>query len=48
MIAKSTPNAWGHILLPLVQQRLAVDLADGVYANSPKIGKASAKVAGLG
>ena len=35
------------ILLPLAQQRLEIDLDDGVKANYPKFGKALAKVAGL-
>ncbi|MEP4076987.1 BREX-1 system adenine-specific DNA-methyltransferase PglX [Haloferula sp.] len=35
------------ILLPLAQQRLEIDLDDGVKANYPKFGKALAKVTGL-
>jgi hypothetical protein len=35
------------ILLPLAQQRLEIDLDDGVKANYPKFGKALAKVVGL-
>ncbi len=34
-------------LLPLAQQRLEIDLDDGVKANYPKFGKALAKVTGL-
>jgi hypothetical protein len=36
-----------NILLPLAQQRIELDLDDGVKANYPKFGKALAKVAGL-
>ncbi|MCB1065985.1 MAG: class I SAM-dependent DNA methyltransferase, partial [Verrucomicrobiae bacterium] len=35
------------ILLPLAQQRLEIDLDDGVKVNYPKFGKALAKVTGL-
>jgi hypothetical protein len=35
------------ILLPLAQQRLEIDLDDGVKVNYPKSGKALTKVAGL-
>ena len=35
------------ILLPLAQQRIEIDLDDGVKANYPKFGKALAKVSGL-
>ena len=36
-----------NIILPLAQQRLEIDLDDGVKANYPKFGKALAKVTGL-
>jgi hypothetical protein len=36
-----------NILLPLAQQRLEIDLDDGVKANYPKFGKALAPIAGL-
>ena len=35
------------VVLPLAQQRLEIDLDDGVKQNYPKFGKALAKVAGL-
>jgi hypothetical protein len=35
------------ILLPLAQQRLNIDLDDGVKVNYPRLGKALAKVTGL-
>lgn len=35
------------LLLPLAQERIHLDLDDGVKANYPKFGKALAKVAGL-
>ena len=35
------------VILPLAQQRLEIDLDDGVKQNYPKFGKALAKVAGL-
>lgn len=36
-----------NILLPLAQQRIEIDLDDGVKANYPKFGKALAPVTGL-
>ena len=36
-----------NILLPLAQQRIEIDLDDGVKANYPKFGSALAKVSGL-
>lgn len=35
------------ILLPVPQQRLALDLDDGVKTNYPKFGKALAKIPGV-
>jgi hypothetical protein len=35
------------VILPLAQQRLEIDLDDGVKQNYPKFGKALAKIAGL-
>ena len=36
-----------NILLPLAQQRLEIDLDDGVKANYPKFGRALAKITGV-
>ncbi len=44
---KDVQNYERDILLPLAQQRLEIDLDDGVKANYPKFGKALAKVSGL-
>ena len=49
-IDKSLPELadWERdVILPLAQQRLEIDLDDGVKQNYPKFGKALAKVAGL-
>jgi len=42
-------NAWEReVIFPLAQQKIEIDLDDGVKSNYPKFGAALKKISGLG